>query len=98
MNEIYIRQILYKDIPRKIYHKGWSISFPLGTKDSYFKLSDDLVDYDLCKVIAKIKNLPTGVMHVEALGQFNYFRITYYPEKITDEKVIDFAKNINFKK
>ena len=92
-----IKQVLYKDIPREIFKKGLSISFPSGDKEIYFKLKNDLVDIELWEVLETIKTLPTGIVHINALGQYNYLRVIYFPQQITEEDIIKFTKEINGK-
>lgn len=50
-----IKQVLYKDIPREIFRKGWTISFPGGDKEIYFKFEKDLEDVELWEVIDKMR-------------------------------------------
>jgi len=90
-----IKQVLYKDIPRNIFKRGWSFSIPPGDRDIYFKLEKDLIDKELWKVIEKYQNnRPKGLLDIEALGRYNYFRVNYHPEMITEEDVIEFIKAI----
>lgn len=93
-----IKQVLYKDIPRSIYKRGFSFSFPPGDKAIYFKLENDLKDVGLWQALQSVKKLPDGLIHIDALGQYNYFRAAYYPEKITEEDVLNFVKNIDLGK
>lgn len=86
------KQVLYKDIPRDMYKRGWHFSFPFGVKDIYFKLDQDLADGELWQMIEKIKKYPKGIMDIHSLGQYNYFRVTYYPEEITEADIIEFCE------
>lgn len=90
-----ITQILPKDIPN--FKKGWSISFPPGAKDIYFKLENDLTKHEVWEILDKNKEYPRGIMSIEGMRQYNYFRVTYYPEEITEQSIISFVNKIDFK-
>ncbi len=89
-----IEQVLYRDIPREIFTKGFSLSFPAGAREIYFKLDRDLVDKELWEIIDPIRNYPKGIMVMEALGRYNYIMIVYYPKKITEQKILEFVRSI----
>lgn len=88
-----ITQVLLKDIPKEIYQKGWSISFPSGAKDIFFKFDKDLKDVEMWELTEKLTEYPKGIMDIHNCGRFNYFRVTYYPNEITEEDILKFINN-----
>lgn len=91
-----IEQILFKDIPTDVHKKGIKFTFPIGSKDIYFKFDKDLIRNELWEVVELIDDIPEGILAIDHLGQFNYIRVSYYPEKIAEEQILKFLKTIKF--
>jgi hypothetical protein len=94
-----IKKISKFKIPSDIFKKGWRISFP-KSEEMFFEISEkfDKGSYDFIESRKKSISCPKGIVGVEAIDDKKYFRVIYIPGTITEDQVLNFAKQFERRK